>query len=241
MANLDHDTNDFARDDKGNLDTDDIYIKCQYGNQIYYYGRNDLVAYIPSLGRGHNILRSIALDKLQIEDKIPYEELYPKLLSEGIVKHIMENDEESTAAELTEAKKSIEKLLEEINALHKELAEMITWLNQASEAISSAYSKAGRAKKDYDAVRAVCDAEKDAFKPRLDAAEALIAEKRGDVPDELMSKYLALKKNYVNPVAKVANNQCSGCYMMLPSAVVKRVAGKTSIVECENCGRILTM
>ena len=123
---------------------------------------------------------------------------------------IMENDEESTAAELTEAKKSIEKLLEEINALHKELAEMITWLNQASEAISSAYSKAGRAKKDYDAVRAVCDAEKDAFKPRLDAAEALIAEKRGDVPDELMSKYLALKKNYVNPVAKVANNQCSG-------------------------------
>ena len=130
---------------------------------------------------------------------------------------IMENDEESTAAELTEAKKSIEKLLEEINALHKELAEMITWLNQASEAISSAYSKAGRAKKDYDAVRAVCDAEKDAFKPRLDAAEAL------------------------NPVAKVANNQCSGCYMMLPSAVVKRVAGKTSIVECENCGRILTM
>lgn len=154
---------------------------------------------------------------------------------------IMENDEESTAAELTEAKKSIEKLLEEINALHKELAEMITWLNQASEAISSAYSKAGRAKKDYDAVRAVCDAEKDAFKPRLDAAEALIAEKRGDVPDELMSKYLALKKNYVNPVAKVANNQCSGCYMMLPSAVVKRVAGKTSIVECENCGRILTV
>ena len=58
-----------------------------------------------------------------------------------------------------DAKKSIEKLLEEINALHKELAEMITWLNQASEAISSAYSKAGRAKKDYDAVRAVCDAE----------------------------------------------------------------------------------
>ena len=28
MANLDHDTNDFPRDDKGNLDTDDIYIKC---------------------------------------------------------------------------------------------------------------------------------------------------------------------------------------------------------------------
>lgn len=34
----------------------------------------------------------------------------------------------------------------------------------------------GTRKKDYDAVRAVCDAEKDAFKPRLDAAEALIAE-----------------------------------------------------------------
>lgn len=153
----------------------------------------------------------------------------------------MEGEEGCTAAELTESRRSIEKLLAGINSLHKELTEIIAWLNQASEAISKAYAKAARAKKDYDAIRAVCDTEKDSFKPRLDAAEALVAEKGADVPEELMAKYTALKKNYSNPVARVTNNQCSGCYMMLPSAVVKKVAGKATIVECENCGRILTV
>lgn len=59
-AHIDQNTNDFPRDENGQLDTDDIYIKCANGSQIYSYGHGILIAYIPSLGRGHNILRSIA-------------------------------------------------------------------------------------------------------------------------------------------------------------------------------------
>ena len=51
------DTNDFPRTDAGLIDPsfDDLYIKCSFGNQIYYYGKGKhrgeytLVAYIPSL------------------------------------------------------------------------------------------------------------------------------------------------------------------------------------------------
>lgn len=52
---------------------DDLYIKCSFGNQIYYYGKGKhrgeyiLVAYIPSLGRGHNILKAIN----EIDENIP--------------------------------------------------------------------------------------------------------------------------------------------------------------------------
>ena len=60
MAQVDQNTNDFPRDERGNIDSDDVYIKCAYGNQIYHYGRSTLVAYIPSLGRGHNILYALA-------------------------------------------------------------------------------------------------------------------------------------------------------------------------------------
>lgn len=70
-------TNDYPRDENNNIDAsfDDIYIKCRYGNQIYYYGKGKkrgqhyLVAYIPSIGRGNNILK--ALD--EEDETIPFD------------------------------------------------------------------------------------------------------------------------------------------------------------------------
>ena len=60
--NLDKFTNDFPRTDDECIDPsyDDIYIKCANDSQIYHYGKSTLVAYIPSVGRGHNILIAIA-------------------------------------------------------------------------------------------------------------------------------------------------------------------------------------
>lgn len=37
----------------------DCYIDCQYGNKIFHDSRDILLAYIPSLGRGHNIIKAI--------------------------------------------------------------------------------------------------------------------------------------------------------------------------------------
>lgn len=93
-AHIDQTTNDFPRDAEGELDTDDIYIKCASGNQIYHYGRGILVAYIPSIGRGHNILKALGEELCGIADKISYEDLYQKLAEEGTVRDIVENDEE---------------------------------------------------------------------------------------------------------------------------------------------------
>lgn len=52
-------TNDFIRKLNGSLEDVDCYIDCQHGNKIFHYGRDVLQAYIPSLGRGHNILKAI--------------------------------------------------------------------------------------------------------------------------------------------------------------------------------------
>lgn len=96
-AHIDHSTNDFPRDIYGNIDTDDLYIQCAYGNQIYHYGHSTLVAYIPSVGRGHNILKALAtkLCGMNFEKGYTdYETLYQSLEKEGTIKHIVENDEE---------------------------------------------------------------------------------------------------------------------------------------------------
>lgn len=96
-AHVDESTNDFPRDLNGVIDSDDVYIKCAFNGQIYSYGRGILVAYIPSIGRGHNILKALGerLCGFNISTiKIDYKPLYDALLSEGTIKNIMENDEE---------------------------------------------------------------------------------------------------------------------------------------------------
>lgn len=98
-ANIDESTNDFPRDENGNIDTDDLYIKCANGSQIYHYGHSTLVAYIPSIGRGHNILKAIGqalLPDIKQYEKTPYDYagLYTALTKEKTIWDIMENDSE---------------------------------------------------------------------------------------------------------------------------------------------------
>lgn len=73
LPELDEITHDIPRNANGEIDEsyDDIYIACQYGNKIWAYGHDTngrmlLTAYIPSIGRGHNIIK--AMD----EQNIPY-------------------------------------------------------------------------------------------------------------------------------------------------------------------------
>lgn len=70
LCELDESTNDFPRDSSGNIDDGvGLYIPCKYDGKIYAYGRNgkymQLCAYIPSLKRGHNIIKQ--MNKLGIE------------------------------------------------------------------------------------------------------------------------------------------------------------------------------
>ena len=73
LPELDIETNDIPREVTGEVADgyDDIYIACSHGNKIFSYGHIDnkkdvwLMAYIPSIGRGNNIVK--ALDKQGIE------------------------------------------------------------------------------------------------------------------------------------------------------------------------------
>lgn len=97
--NLDLEFNDVPRDENGSVDPsyDDIYIKCANGTQIYHFGHSTLVAYIPSIGRGHNVLIAIAKELNIIDDEYKsrdYETLYSLLNKDKTVFDIMENDAE---------------------------------------------------------------------------------------------------------------------------------------------------
>lgn len=57
---------DFPRDDKGNLCTDDFYIPCSNGAMIYHFGGNTLIAYVPSLIRGRNLIKLCEENNIEI-------------------------------------------------------------------------------------------------------------------------------------------------------------------------------
>ena len=67
----------FPREYNGQFADNDVYIDCQKGIKIFHYGNRILEAYVPSIGRGHNIIKAI------------YEEL-----GDDVIFHIEETDEE---------------------------------------------------------------------------------------------------------------------------------------------------
>lgn len=52
-------TNDFSRKLNGSYEDIDMFIECQYGNKVFHFGGSILQAYIPSLIRGHNVIKAI--------------------------------------------------------------------------------------------------------------------------------------------------------------------------------------
>lgn len=52
-------TNDFSRKLNGSYEDIDMFIECQHGNKVFHFGGSILQAYVPSIGRGHNIIKAI--------------------------------------------------------------------------------------------------------------------------------------------------------------------------------------
>lgn len=66
---IDSNTNDYCRKLNGTYEDVDMYIDCQFGNKVFHFSGNILQAYIPSLQRGHNILKKLEeIDKFLIFD-----------------------------------------------------------------------------------------------------------------------------------------------------------------------------
>lgn len=153
--------------------------------------------------------------------------------------NIMINDEECTAEELTESRRSMESLLDKVNALRKSITEARDWISKTAEAIKEAYSKGSKTKRDYEAAKTVVETEKMERKPVIDKARKDVERIAAQLDPDLLKRYKLIKGKYANPVAKVKDNRCSGCGMSLPMTTIKKFSAGNSVIECENCARIL--
>ena len=63
-APYDLNTNNFSRKLNGNYEDIDVYISCSNGIKVFYAGKGILELYIPSLQRGHNILKQLYYENI---------------------------------------------------------------------------------------------------------------------------------------------------------------------------------
>ncbi len=148
-------------------------------------------------------------------------------------------DEESTAEEMTELRVDIEKLNRDMVAASREAKTLLTEMEAAVTEYQNTRQTAGKAKREYDQLRAVCEQERADSASELEAFDAKLAAIEKEIEPAMMQRYRRARQHHNVPVVKVENGKCSGCNMSLPMAMLKRLATPGTILECENCGRLL--
>lgn len=90
LADYDLETNDFPRDDQGNIDSDfnDFYIPGKKGVQIRHAGRDKLGCYVFSIGIGRNILSDIYIMETNKTPPKKLETLADAMIKENIIEEI---------------------------------------------------------------------------------------------------------------------------------------------------------
>lgn len=133
-----------------------------------------------------------------------------------------------------------QQMLESLKAAERELKKMIADAQAAEKQLMDIRTKVAQAKQQYTTLKVGYDTEyakqsaalEEMKKKRTAAAEGIDA--------ELLKRYEAVRQQCTPPMAKLNGDRCGGCNMSLPAVVVKRVGDAEDLVECENCGRILT-
>ena len=151
----------------------------------------------------------------------------------------LEADEEVTAEELTEFRTDVERLNRELGRLEKDVKGLLDQLEKTSADFQKARSLGGRAKKEYDRLKAVVEVEKTEGAAGIATATKEMETVERQVDPSFLAKYKRARVHHSTPVVPVINDKCSGCNMSLPMAVIKKLSSQETVLECENCGRIL--
>ncbi len=127
------------------------------------------------------------------------------------------------------------KLIKEISNLHNNIQETNIIKDKVikeGKEISNLYSTS---KKEFEELQAE-------YKPQFDSIQAELKSMKQEIPEEILIKYHALKKNGLSPSIAEYNpssRQCMGCFEMLSQGMAEKMNKNTGLLECPVCNRLL--
>lgn len=166
--------------------------------------------------------------------------------------------------ELQSKEEQVKKLQVQLYQLktNKEYSAMQLEINKAKadnslleEDIIKVLEKIDAAKKEIDDEHIILKKDEEEIKQKISALEAEIvalgekikelSSKRGEmaasVKKEVLSRYERIihgKEDAIG-IVEVKNDQCGGCFMVVPAQVINELRMNTKLIVCENCARIL--
>ncbi len=149
------------------------------------------------------------------------------------------NVEDIGEDQLEEKILNAQKLMDTMIACERDLARVRKEADANDKNQTEIKRRAAKVKTEYDAVKKEYDIEFANDKIRLkqlrDAAEKEAA--KLDKAD--LEKYRQIKLHCTPPMAKLLNNQCTGCFMTLPIGTLREIKASGEAHTCDNCGRLL--
>lgn len=188
-----------------------------------------------------NAIKSIEQEVLSMADRID-------ILKEAVARtkdqlSTMEQRFEQEAPSSLEGAKAFtadaKKFLRTISDYEQEIQQISHLAKEKDQQQKEIRIKAAKVKADFDKTKTLYDNE---LKEQSAQLETMRQEAQGQtkgIDADLLAKYNAIKAHVSPPMAKLLNDQCGGCNMSLPSATLRAIKTDHSLIECENCGRIL--
>lgn len=152
---------------------------------------------------------------------------------------VMEEAEFETSEEVREALDKVLSLQHQLTRSERELSALINDAGAFDDRLKSIRQRAQKGKTDYDTLKAAYDESANDRSEKLKELKARRDEAASGIQPDILERYKTVKQRRVPAMAMLNGDQCAGCYMSLPSVVVKALNAGNRVVECENCGRIL--
>jgi len=149
------------------------------------------------------------------------------------------NVDEMSEEEVAEKIKPIEKLFATLEAYERELQKLSKDSLNADKHQSELKIRAAKLKQQYDALKAEYDVEFVADKKKLAVLKSKVEKEAAKLDPADLEKYKQIKQHVTPPIAKLLNNQCTGCFMAVPVGTLREMKTSSEGHVCDNCGRLL--
>ena len=144
-----------------------------------------------------------------------------------------------TSEEVEEKLKSAEKLLSAYENCEAELAKLRSEADTAERTQIEIKRRAAKVKSEYDEIKKLYDVEFANDKLKLKELRDNVEKEAEKLDKGDLERYKAIKQHCNPPIAKLVNNQCTGCFMTLSVGTLREIKASGEAITCDNCGRLL--
>lgn len=154
-------------------------------------------------------------------------------------KEKLEKEPPKTPEEIKERMDAIIKLVDTLSRYEQEIAKISKDADNKEHQQKNIRIRAAKTKPEYDAAKAEYDKEFAADSLKLKALRSKVEEEAAKLDQKDLEKYKTVRSHVTPPMARVMDNQCSGCFMGLSIGTIGNLKGAGEVTLCDNCGRIL--